>query len=290
MPYVNFNNNDRNGFDVAINFNKKVGKVDISFGLNATYYDTKVSKKDELNQYAYQNATGKPIDAIWGLKCLGYYTSTEVAAINGTAANPRPTYGAVQAGDLKYKDVNGDGIIDNKDQVYLGRSGSVSSTTTANSYNTTGSPIVAGANLTVKYGNFTFFALATANSGAYAIKNSAYYWVYGEGKYSEVVRGRWTPATAATATFPRLTTQSGANNFQNSDYWLYKTDRINISKVQLTYDFPTQMLKNFFIHNISAYVSGSDLLTISKEQKILEMNTTSAPQTRFYNLGFKLTF
>jgi len=290
MPWVNFNNNDRNGFDIAVNVNKKVGKVDISFGVTASYYDTKVSRNNELNQFPYQNATGKPIDALWGLKCLGFYTAADIAAINGTPANPRSTFAAVKPGDLKYQDVNGDGVIDNKDQVYLGRGGSVPNPSVANSYLNSGSPLVAGANLTIKYSNFTFFALATASSGAYAFENGAYFWVYGEGKYSEVVRGRWTPATAATATYPRLTTQSGANNFQNSDFWLYNTDRINISKVQLTYDFPTKMLKNFFIHNISAYVNGSDLLTIAKQQKILELNTTSAPQTRFYNLGFKLTF
>lgn len=278
MPYVNFNNNDRNGFDFSINFNKKIGKVDISLGLNATYYDTKASRVDELYQYAYQNRTGKPVDAIWGLKSAGFYTSADVNNIYVAKTLAYPTYGTVTAGDIKYVDVNNDGVIDNKDQVYLGRSGSY------------GNPIVAGANLTVKYSGFTLFALATAGSGSYAMKNSAYFWVYGEGKYSEIVRGRWTPTTAATATYPRLTTQSGANNFQNSDFWLYSTDRIDLAKVQLTYDFPKKMFKNFFIHDISAYVSGSNLLTIAKEQTILELNTTSAPQTRFYNLGFKLTF
>jgi hypothetical protein len=279
MPYVNFNNNDRSGFDASVNFNKKVGKVDISLGLNVTYYEANASKRDELYQYSYQNRTGKPIDAIWGLKCLGYYTDADIAAINATPANPRPLFsGIVKAGDLKYADVNSDGYVDEKDQVNLGRGGWY------------GNPVVGGANLTVKYSGFTLFALATAGSGAYAMKNSTYFWVYGEGKYSEVVRGRWTPATAATATFPRLTTQSGSNNFQNSDYWLYKTDRIDIAKVQLTYDFPSKVLKNFVVHDISVYVSGSNLLTIAKEREILELNTTTAPQTRFYNLGLKLTF
>ena len=279
MPYVNFNNNDRNGFDASVNINKKVGKVDFSLGLNVTYYDTKASKRDELYQYSYQNRTGKPIDAIWGLKSLGYYTDADIAAINGTPANPRPLFsGIVKAGDLKYADINADGYVDEKDQVNLGRDGRY------------GNPFVGGANLTVKYSGFTLFALATASSGAYALKNSTYFWVFGEGKYSEVVRGRWTPATAATATFPRLTTQSGSNNFQSSDYWLYKTDRIDIAKVQLTYDFPSKVLKDFLVHDISVYVSGSNLLTIAKERKILELNTTTAPQTRFYNLGLKLTF
>jgi len=280
VPYINFNNTDRNGFDVSLNFNKKIGQVAVSLGLNATYYQTLASRYDELqNNPTNLLRTGKAYDGLWGLKCLGYYNSTEIAAIDGSPAHPKPAFGDVKSGDLKYLDVTGDGVIDAKDEVLLGRNGAY------------GNPLVFGANLTLKYKNFTLFALATGGSGSYAMKSSSYFWVYGEGKYSEVVRGRWTPATASTATFPRLTTQSGANNFRNSDYWMYSTDRLNISKVQLTYDFPAKMFKGSFIHNISAYVSGSDLLTISKEQKILEMFTQSgAPQTRFYNLGLKVTF
>jgi hypothetical protein len=58
----------------------------------------------------------------------------------------------------------------------------------------------------------------------------------------------------------------------------------------LTYDVPKALLQKFFIHEISAYISGSNLLTIAKERKILETNVTSAPQTRFYNLGVKVAF
>ena len=162
--------------------------------------------------------------------------------------------------------------------VYLGRAGWY------------GTPLTLGVNFTAKWKNFTFFALGTGNFGAYAMKNNSYFWVYGNRKYSEVVRNRWTEDTKDTATFPRLTTESGSNNFRDSDFWMYKTDRFNLAKVQLTYDLPKSFLQNSFIHGISTYVSGSNLLTISKEREILEMNVTSAPQTRFYNLGVKAVF
>jgi hypothetical protein len=105
-----------------------------------------------------------------------------------------------------------------------------------------------------------------------------------------VVRDRWTEETKETATYPRLTTQSGANNFRSSDFWMYKNDRFSISKAQLTYDLPKSLLQGSFISDISAYVSGSNLLTISEVSDILEMNVGSAPQTRFYNIGLKVTF
>ena len=70
---------------------------------------------------------------------------------------------------------------------------------------------------------------------------------------------------------------------------MYSTDRFNLRKVQLTYDFPTEMFKGKYVKELSVYLSGSDLLTISKERKLMETNVGYAPQTRFYNLGVKVT-
>lgn len=113
-------------------------------------------------------------------------------------------------------------------------------------------------------------------------------WVYGDGKYSEPVLGRWTPQTASSATYPRLTTEGGELNFVASDFWKYSTSAFRINKVQLTYDFPQSLFTGSFVRGISVYVSGSNLLTIAKERKYMEMNVGSAPQTRSYNLGFKV--
>ena len=63
----------------------------------------------------------------------------------------------------------------------------------------------------------------------------------GEDKYSIITRDRWTPETADTATFPRLTTQNSANNYRSSDYWIYKTDRIDLAKIQLSYELPQNL-------------------------------------------------
>ena len=112
----------------------------------------------------------------------------------------------------------------------------------------------------------------------------------GEDKYSAMARQRWTPETAATATMPRLTVSEGANNQQTSDFWMYKSDRVDLAKIQITYDMPRKWLQNKLVKEFSAYVSGSNLLTISGERKHMEMNIGSAPQTRFYNVGVKAVF
>jgi len=275
LPYVNFNADQRSGFDLGVNINKNIGKVELNVGIVATYYETSASKRSEYYQYSYQNRQGKPIDAIFGLKSLGFFKSAA-----DVAASPKQTFGACKPGDIKYQDVNNDGVIDSKDEVYLGSAGSY------------GSPLTLGLNVTAKWNNFSIFVLANSGSGSYSLKNSSYYWATAgtTAKYSEPMLGRWTPATAATATYPRLTTTSGDNNYRNSDFWLYKNDRINLSRVQVSYDIPSALLKKSFISNLGFFINGNDLLTIAKERVLMETNIGSAPQTRYYSIGVKAAF
>ena len=274
IPWMNYNCNARTGFDASINYNKSFGDFALSVGLNATWYDTIASKRDEVYK-DHRQREGKPLDGIWGYQSAGLFQSQE--EIDGWYEQNLGS--TVRPGDIKYVDQNGDGVVNTDDQIFLGKGGWY------------GSPLTLGANLTLKYKSFTLFALATAGYGAYGVKNSSFYWIDGEDKYSAIVRDRWTPETAATATYPRLTVSEGANNFVTSDFWLYKADRIDLAKVQLTYDMPQSVLKNNkVVKGFSAYISGSNLATFSKERKHMEMNVGSAPQTRFYNLGVKIGF
>ena len=274
LPYINYNNDRRMGFDFSLNYNTRFGDVDFSAGVCGTYYKTKATKRDDSGyENAYQYRQGKAINPIWGYECLGFFQDED-----DIAASPSQTTlggGVPKPGDLKYKDQNNDQIIDSKDQVALGQFSN---------------PFTMGINLTAKYKNFTLFLLGTGNVGGQNLKKSSYYWISGEDKYSKVVRGRWTEETAATATYPRLTTGNGNNNFVNSDFWMYKSNRFDLAKMQLTYDFPASMLKGKLVKALSVYASGANLLTISKEREHFETNVGSAPQTRFYNFGVKATF
>ena len=274
IPYVNYNIDRRMGVDFAVNFNKKFGEFDLALGLTGNYLTTEAIKRDELYEDTYRNRVGRPIDSLWGLESAGFYESEEDIANYGATSS----YGEVKPGDIKYVDQNHDGVIDDKDEIYLGNAG------------WSGAPFAFGINLTAKWRNFTLFARGTGNVGTYGIKSSSYYWVYGDRKYSEVVLNRWTPETASTATYPRLTTLNGDNNFRNSDFWLYKANRFDLAKVQLTYDFPLQMLKKSFVRELGVYVSGENLLTISKERKFMEMTVGGTPQCRLFNLGVKASF
>ena len=276
LPYINFNEDSRKGFDLAVSYKKDFGDFGFKVGANLTYYTTNAAKRDDTN-YAdsYQYRQGKPLDAVWGYECLGFFQDEA-----DVAASPVQKFGGttVRPGDLKYKDQNNDGVIDSKDQINLGKGGWY------------GSPTTLGVNLTLKYKGFTLFVLGTGGFGAKAVKNNSYWWIDENDKYSAVVRDRWTPETAATATYPRLTTQSGANNLTTSDFWLYSTSRFDLAKVQLTYDFPKSIIGNGILKGLAVYASGNSLLTIAKERKLLEMSVGSAPQARFYNLGVQVMF
>lgn len=273
IPYVNYNADQRAGFDFNINLNKHIGEIDWSLGLVGTYYTTKASKRAEAYEDEYQNRQGRPLDAIWGLESEGFFKDQD-----DIENSPRQLFGEVSPGDIKYRDQNGDGIVNVQDEVYLGRAG------------WSGAPLTLGVNLTAKWRSFTFFALGVARTGAYAMKNSDYFWVNAEDKYSEVVRGRWTEETKETATYPRLTTQNGNNNFRNSDFWRYSTNRFDLARVQVSYTFPKTMIGDGLVRELGVYVNGANLLTIAPNREILEMNVGSAPQTRFFNLGVKALF
>ncbi|PKQ43584.1 SusC/RagA family TonB-linked outer membrane protein [Confluentibacter flavum] len=273
IPYVNYNDDNRIGFDFDLRLNKSFGQVDWSLAFTGTYFDTKASKRAEMFEDDYQYRKGKPLDAIWGLQNEGFFMdATDIAN------SPSHTFGQIQPGDIKYKDQNGDGIINSQDEIYLGKAG------------WSGAPFTFGVNLTAKWKNLTFFALATGQVGAYSMKNNSYFWMDGEDKYSIEVRNSWTEATKESATYPRLTTFNSDNNYRSSDFWMYSSDRLDLSKVQISYDFPESMFKNAFINKIGIYVSGANLLTISRYSNIMELNIGGAPQSRFYNLGVTASF
>ena len=287
-PAINNNVQNRKGLDFNIKAQKQLGPVHAELGVGGTYLTTEWKKYDEIQEYDYQKAEGRPLDVIWGYQCQGFYgmddfdvSTTSEGKTKYTLKSdlPRPMIGGtIQPGDLKYEDVNGDGVINTKDQVELGKWG------------TYGAPLTLGVNLTLKYKNWTLFLLGNGNFGAKGMKNGSYYYMSGDAKYSVNARGRWTPETAETATHPRLTSQANANDGAASTFWLYSTDRFNLRKVQLTYDFPESILTKLkYVKALSVYLNGNDLLTFSKERKLMETSVGYAPQTRFYNLGVKVT-
>ena len=303
---INSDVQNRKGFDFSITAKKQFGQVFAQLGFVGTYLTTEWTTKDESVRFDNLKSEGHALDALRGYRCIGRYT------IDDFDYNPydpivEPTKqkdayvlkkgvvnsslgGKIMPGDLKYEDVNGDGKIDTNDQVDLGKSG------------TYGAPWTIGLNLTLKYKNWTLFVLGNGQFGAYAMGNGSYYFMQGNAKYSENVRdhmqytydandpGKITGIVNPEAAHPRLSASGVGNNGVASTYWMYSTDRFNLRKVQLTYDFPKEMFEGKIVKALSIYLNGNDLLTISKNRKMMETSVGYAPQTRFYNLGAKITF
>lgn len=270
IPYENFGANEYHGLEFGLHVNKSVGKWNIYVGANLLYTDSKVQKLDEVYDNAYQYHKGHPADANYGLQALGLFQ--DQADIDNS---PTQTFGAVVPGDIKYKDQNGDGVVDDNDQVYLGR------------YQ---APWSGGLTVKVSYGAFTLFALGHGASGSVGFKSGDYYWVDGNTKYSDVVLGAWTPDTKATATYPRLSSQTNSNDFRTSSYWMYNDNYFEIDRVQLTYHLKRKASSNFPIKEADVFVDASDITQFAKNKKIRDLHVAAEPYYRTFSVGVNANF
>lgn len=279
-PRDNFDNNLYTGFELGINYNKTYKDFSVAVGANILYSQTEALKRSEINEFAYQNRVGTELSTIFGLVDQGFYAESDFT--RDTEGNfilnnnlPVPNFGSVQPGDIKYQDQNGDNIIDNDDQVALGQSAS---------------PWTYGVNVNLKYKNFNLFLLGTAQTGAQGNRSNDYFRVDGTDKYSEVVLGRWTPETASTATFPRLSSVANQNNFRNSTFWLYDNSFFRLNRIQLTYEFADDVCKSIGAKDFSLNLQGNNILEVSKNREIRQLSIGGTPQTKAYTLGARISF
>lgn len=268
-PYDNYGEDQYTGVDLDLSFRKAVNNLRYELGGNFTYLSSEVVKTDEIHDYDYQYRTGKRTDAIFGYQAEGLFSDDA-----DIASHEVQSFGTVMPGDIKYIDQNDDQKVDQNDAIMIGNSLPDFSF---------------GIHLRLSYGNLSFFALATGSYGAERYFNSRYYWVYGDRKYSEAVLNRWTTATAATATYPRLSSGANNNNFINSTFWLYDNSRITVNRVQITYDFKS-LASIFKAQSFGFYLRAGNVIMIAKNRDKIQLNTTSEPQYRSYSIGLRAKF
>ena len=276
LPYLNYNSYQDQGAELGINYTNSWGDFTFSFGANGTYAIPKVIQMDELNyEYNYLHRTGKPTDAIFGLVADGFYAESDFSngELNGDL--PIPSFGEVQPGDLRYQDLNGDNKIDINDEEVIG-------------YNH--ARVQYGLHFRFAYKSLELFVLGTGQTGQSTMYNSPYYWVFGERKYPEYITGRWTPATATSATYPRLSSTFNAHNYRSSTFWLHQDNWFTLHTAQLTLNTPFSVAENMFFKQLQVYVRGSNLLTISDNRERRELNIGMEPQFRVFTFGINASF
>jgi TonB-linked SusC/RagA family outer membrane protein len=265
------------GVEWGLKYKVDLGKIRMTIGHTAVYSKPE-RVKDNVIDYAesWRKRTGVATDAIFGLEADGFYKTsdfnTDGSLVDGL---PTPVFGQVKPGDIKFIDFNKDGFIDQKDERLIGNS------TSRFQY---------GLNLNFTAGNFELFLLGTGQTGAEKIYSNAYYWVYGDRKYSDVVLNAWTEANALTADYPRLSTRSNPNNFQNSTFWMKNDIFFTLHTAQLTYNMPVKTDGTGVLRGMQIYLRGSNILTLSENRERRELNTSSQPQMRYYSLGINAAF
>ena len=239
------------GVEGTINWQDKVGEVRYSAGIVFTYAQNKILYMAEAApRYPWLAATGHPIKQPFGYTWAGYYSPSDVT----DPKVAKPMGYTVQAGDLKYKDVNGDGIIDQNDMTAIGLPNLPSTTV--------GLPLKVGykgLDVSVTFQGAFGYSLGLSGNAIEPF----------QGQFQPIHEARWTPATAASAQFPRLTSNPTTINSPaayNSNFWLINAHYIRMKTVEVSYILPRKMLPLHF-NNGRLYLTAYNLLTWSNVSK-----------------------
>lgn len=247
---VNAGEVESKGVDLALSYDKRVGPVLLSLYGNVTVTDDKVlAENGQAGLPEYQRTIGRAVGSRLVFVSDGIFqTQAEIDA------SPRQVLsGKVVPGDIKYRDIGGvngtpDGIIDNLDRVRI---------------NDRDLPkAFFGFGTVVKYKLFDLTAHFQGITGRtidiQGIVNS------GPSSFNEESLSRWTPATAATAKYPRLGIADRANNTTASDFWLVSGNYLRLKNIELGVSLPNVFLGRYSLQNARLYVGGFNLLTFDK--------------------------
>lgn len=274
--YANAGIVDSWGTEIGLDYIKNIGDFRFNVGGNFTFSRNKIIEQMEVPQaYDYLRSTGKSVGQIFGMQAIGYFV--DQADIDNS---PAQQFGQVKPGDIKYKDQNRDGVIDNTDAIAMG-------------YNSVVPEIYYSFNLGFEWKGIGFTAdfQGVSNYTAYLTTTSLYRPLVDNSTISNYYyANRWTPETP-DARFPRLTTESVANNLMGSSVWLADRSFLKLRNCEVYYKLPVSFLDKIKMKSAKVYVRGVDLLCIDGiDISDPEAMGTSYPATRSVNVGLSIGF
>lgn len=258
------------GFELALTHRNQVNRFRYSTSFNFSYVKNEII--DLNGGDTPGRSVGDPVDNIYGYVCEGIFKSQE--EIDNS---PKQVWGAVP-GDLKYADINNDGVVNQNDRKSLG---------------STFPKINFGLRVNCEYRNFDLTMLlqgagmvkgVTAGEISQAFMNG--------GKVTEEWLDRWTPENV-NASYPRLTLSGSSRNYMTSSFWVQNASYLKMRNLQIGYTIPKNILSHLGVSNLRLYCSIDNLFTISKFKGLdPEMVTTQTmyPLTRNYSFGINLSF
>ena len=297
LPPENLGRVTNSGIEMELGFEDKVGDVNYFIRGNFTYAHNVINKIDEEGKkYEWQKIEGKSIGQHFGLTDIGLYSNDDFEQ-DGSGnlmldagfpilkkGIPIPTFGVVYPGDAKYKDLNGDGFIDNYDIGNIGKG--------------TVPQFIYGIYLGSSYKNFDLTALVQGAGGAdIYFKEDAVWEFFALGKVMEHHLGRYNPSDPsswANATYPRLHPGENTNNHQKTTRWLFTRNYVRLKNVELGYRFPRALLSRIKLSGTRIFVNGTNLLTFDKMNNWDPESGSEVgndyPQLRTWNIGINVTF
>ncbi len=292
LPYENAGETKSWGFDTELAFDKQISKLfRVTIKGNMMLTRSKIINIDEtfkLDDYQYY--TGNPLSTSFGYVSNGLFTQDEITrrtAGNLTDEEKALEYDVIQnggnlrAGDIKYVDLNGDKKIDGRDTK------AIASSTIPN--------LIAGLDLGIKFWQFDFsaqfMAMGERNIVApYTYRNN----FNGGGNATEYAKQAWTPETAETALYPRLSINNNSNNQQFSDFWVEDGSFIKLKTLEIGFNIPTEIINEIGISKTRIYVNGYNLFCFDKVKDYDPENIDAAiyryPFQRIITVGLNVTF
>ncbi len=263
------------GVDLGLTWEDRLGDFEYGIYGNAGWLFTEVVDDGQAYQaYDYLYHKGNPVGQSYGLEAIGFFQ--DQTDINNS---PKQSFGEVRPGDLKYKDQNGDGVIDNQDRVKM-----FGSSTPLLQY---------GFGLHAGFKGFSVFADFQGITGVTVslLDSPLYQPLANNGNISMTYLNRevsWTPDDAARATMPRLTTQGGENNFRSGSHWYRDGSFLKLRNVGISYTIPRKLLR---ICDATLSLNGTNLFSFDKIQFAdPEQLGANYPTTRVFWAGLKFNF
>ncbi|GAB6008741.1 SusC/RagA family TonB-linked outer membrane protein [Dysgonomonas reticulitermitis] len=280
-PYANIGEFENKGIDATFEYNRIIGDLQVSFKANYTFARNNLLNNDEPDyKYTYQNRKGKRLNQPFGLVAEGLFTSQE-----DIASSPTQTFGAVRVGDIKYKDINGDGVVDTYDEVAIG--------------NPDIPETVYGFGVSLGYKGFdaSIFFQGAANMDFMLGGDGFFPFTRGEtqGNVTKWATDRWTEENPRQdALFPRLSSGDNPNNYRNSTWWQRSANYLRIKTAEVGYTFPKTMTKKVGVSAFRIYVSGLNLHTFSSfkywDPELGNGSGAAYPLSRTLTAGINVNF
>lgn len=281
VPETNLGKVKNKGFEATLSYQStKTSNVQFNFNAQASYNQNKIVYNDEAFQInSGRITTGRPVGYGFGLEAIGFFSAADVADLKIA----RPVGLVIRPGDLKYKDIGGplgvpDGLIDDNDSSPIGNYNLPDWTFAFQS-----GVSYKGADLNLVFQGVTGINVNLSGNRYYAFQNN--------GKVAELALGRWTPETASTATYPRLSSTDNTNNFNRfSSFWKIDASYLKLRSAEIGYTIPVKALKKVGLDKTRVFANGTNLFSLDHLDEADVEALGGYPALRTFSLGVNLHF